>query len=596
MKFCGVCGYDGKEGSEETNLEYITAHPVITFRKANPIASEMWNFDNNDIYKNPDSLNYKSNYVATFRCENGHSFRKALLYMFDTSGNPKGCPYCEEKIAASGKNDFFSVCPEAKDMWDFESNWDIDPTRELSTSQKTAFFKCSHEHIRHTSLLSFTKSPGCLECKKTVGGRDDLIKFWDYEKNEDDPWYVYTTEKERLRHWKCKDCSYEWEQTVYNRAVLKGKCANCGVQKKSMATEKSLLPFSEYHPEAAKLWIKADKPNITPENLIHWICNEGHEFEHYINLFSRAGRFFCPICENRVLKKGENDLLSQYPELAAEFDSEKNGITPDMIRVNDSNVKTWWKCIEKGHSFQRDVSHRIKRYRECPVCTGSIIIPGVNTMDVTNPELAKEWSLNNEKPASEVFKNKRINAHWICPTCGGDYTAIMSERFAGDDSCPYCNKGRPLAGVNTLDITDPGLALEWSTVNDRSVDTVTKDMRISAIWTCPKCHGDYSYPIVSRQLGDDSCPYCNGRKVLKGYNSLAKRHPNILCEWDYISNYLIADPDEILESYPKTVWWKCKECGRKYELSPKAKLLFEKRHMKSCKYCKGNRRKMHHFF
>ncbi|MBO6139718.1 MAG: zinc-ribbon domain-containing protein [Agathobacter sp.] len=70
----------------------------------------------------------------------------------------------------------------------------------------------------------------------------------------------------------------------------------------------------------------------------------------------------------------------------------------------------------------------------------------------------------------------------------------------------------------------------------------------------------------------------------------------MLCEWDYISNYLIADPDEILESYPKTVWWKCKECGRKYELSPKAKLLFEKRHMKSCKYCKGNRRKMHHFF
>ena len=109
---------------------------------------------------------------------------------------------------------------------------------------------------------------------------------------------------------------------------------------------------------------------------------------------------------------------------------------------------------------------------------------------------------------------------------------------------------------------------------------------------------------VSKILGTPSSilAFTKARSVsmlilpVAGYNTFAARHPELLEEWDYISNYLIADPDEILGSYAKTVWWKRKDCGRRYELSPKAKLLFEKRHMKSCRYCKGTRRKMQHFF
>ncbi len=120
-------------------------------------------------------------------------------------------------------------------------------------------------------------------------------------------------------------------------------------------------------------------------------------------------------------------------------------------------------------------------------------------------------------------------------------------------------------------------------------------MRISILWTCPNCGGDYNFPVADREVGDDSCPYCNDKKPLKGLNTFADRHPDLLDEWDYMSNYLLCSPDEILESYQKTVWWKCKDCGRRYELSPKRKLLFQKRHMKSCTYCKGNRRKLRHF-
>ena len=97
-------------------------------------------------------------------------------------------------------------------------------------------------------------------------------------------------------------------------------------------------------------------------------------------------------------------------------------------------------------------------------------------------------------------------------------------------------------------------------------------------------------------LGDDSCPYCTNRRALPGYNSFAIKHAELLEEWDYINNYLICNPDTILDNNNINVWWICKDCNKRYSLSVKKKLYYNKRHMKSCTYCKGLRRKKKYFF
>ncbi|RHS85011.1 zinc-ribbon domain-containing protein [Agathobaculum sp.] len=35
---------------------------------------------------------------------------------------------------------------------------------------------------------------------------------------------------------------------------------------------------------------------------------------------------------------------------------------------------------------------------------------------------------------------------------------------------------------------------------------------MDVLWRCPKCNGEYRYSIAERKVGDDSCPYCQGRK------------------------------------------------------------------------------------
>lgn len=52
------------------------------------------------------------------------------------------------------------------------------------------------------------------------------------------------------------------------------------------------------------------------------------------------------------------------------------------------------------------------------------------------------------------------------------------------------------------------------------------------------------------------CPYCNNKRVLKGFNDLQTVNPALACEWSYERNRL--NPDEVLPSSNKKVWWRCK--------------------------------------
>ena len=84
------------------------------------------------------------------------------------------------------------------------------------------------------------------------------------------------------------------------------------------------------------------------------------------------------LCDERKIEKkrvnkrkikiimGVNDLLTVNPELAKEWDSEKNGsLTPQDVKPK-SNKKVWWIC-ELHHSWQAAVSERFDG-SGCPYC------------------------------------------------------------------------------------------------------------------------------------------------------------------------------------------------------------------------------------
>lgn len=212
------------------------------------------------------------------------------------------------------------------------------------------------------------------------------------------------------------------------------------------------------------------------------------------------------------------------------------------------------------------------------------------------PGLVKMWSPNNKQAANKVFYNSSLWFKWVCPKCSGEYGAFIKDVVEKPDPCPYCNDRQVLPRFNSLAVRHPEIATLWVESNERPPSEILPSLKIFANWLCPVCHGEYKALVADMVSGIADCPYCNDRQVLLGFNSFKARHKDLMDEWDDLSNYLLADPDQIGDSCIIPVWWNCPhDQEHHYMMSPKQRLLFQKRQQEPCLYCKGRRRKKHHF-
>ena len=73
-------------------------------------------------------------------------------------------------------------------------------------------------------------------------------------------------------------------------------------------------------------------------------------------------------------------------------------------------------------------------------------------------------------------------------------------------------------------------------------------------WKCSKGH-EWQASISHRSQGR-GCPYCSGRKTLKGYNDLQTINPAVAKEWNYEKNNGLM-PADVTPNSDIKAWWKC---------------------------------------
>ena len=126
------------------------------------------------------------------------------------------------------------------------------------------------------------------------------------------------------------------------------------------------------HPHLLNEWDFEKNKDLTPYTLssgsskkVWWMCEKGHSWEAHIH--TRAKGIGCPVCSNKLLYAGYNDLKTNNPSLAAEWDYDKNTpVLPSEV-LYGTNKKYWWTC-KKGHSWSASVSSRQKGIG-CPICS-----------------------------------------------------------------------------------------------------------------------------------------------------------------------------------------------------------------------------------
>ena len=76
----------------------------------------------------------------------------------------------------------------------------------------------------------------------------------------------------------------------------------------------------------------------------------------------------CPVCAQEGREKHPS-LSNGRPELAEEWDAERNNMSPDEVTLG-SDYRAWWICSSNPEHppFKQEVSKRALRGQGCPKC------------------------------------------------------------------------------------------------------------------------------------------------------------------------------------------------------------------------------------
>ena len=185
------------------------------------------------------------------------------------------------------------------------------------------------------------------------------------EKNEKKPTDV-TAFANRKAWWKCRDCDYEWNTLISTRSGG-SKCPCCS----GYTFIKGRNDLKTIHPEIAEEWseknypLQPDEVNAKSRKNVWWHCKKcGNEWKSVIN--ARIKGTVCPVCAEREVLAGYNDLATTDKNLLSDWDYEQNRIQPTEVS-RTSAKRAWWKC-RHGHSWSMKINERTILGKGCRIC------------------------------------------------------------------------------------------------------------------------------------------------------------------------------------------------------------------------------------
>ena len=196
------------------------------------------------------------------------------------------------------------------------------------------------------------------------------------------------------------------------------------------------------------------------------------------------------------------------------------------------------------------------------------LIMGVNDLATVNQEVASEWhpTKNGFLHPWQVGHGSSMKVWWL-GKCNHEWRTSVANRTRNGSGCPYCKNKKLLVGFNDLETVYPEIAMQWHPTKNGDL----KPTDIMAgwhgyAWWLGDCDHEWRALVQSRTTGGPrGCPYCDGKKVLKGFNDLRTIDPDLAAQWHPTKNG-DKTPEDYRASSSKSVWWLGK-CGHKWKAS-----------------------------
>lgn len=307
---------------------------------------------------------------------------------------------------------------------------------------------------------------------------------------------------------------------------------------------------------------------------VWWVCSHGHEYESKVGNRTIKGSG-CPYCAGHKVCR-ENSLSSLFPNVASQWDTDKNLIRPDEV-TSGSDKKVWWKC-ENGHSWKTAVYLRtqLNRPTGCPFCKrqySAFEIRVLSEMTVVFGNV--EWGYRLKGRECDVFlRDIKVGVE----VDGSFWHKGKEERdkrknnfFAKYGITIIRLREEPLPLLGDMDV-GYNYREDQLCVVKRLVDTIS---RISGRQTTYGCQSDFI-----------NTAYYTGllSKVSLQKKSLANEFPSIAARWHPSKNGLLT-PDRMAYGSERKVWWVC-EKGHEWMATPN-RLTSRIGNGTGCPWCDG---------
>ena len=371
---------------------------------------------------------------------------------------------------------------------------------------------------------------------------------------------------------KCTQCGGNFTKTLQTLKDRGVNCPYCSHRTSKKIVRVGVNDLLTMDMQLASEWAEDLNGKLASEVLFNtsakgwWRCkkcNNTWEAQVSTRYYQHTG---CPYCINQKVKKGYNDLASQYPDLLKEWDYEKNTVSPDTI-IGTTLKNYWWKCKICGKSWKTSPSTRIRQHTGCPNCQalhtsypeqfffkcferlniGAINrykIDGVCELDIYLRDIGVGIEYDSRYHTMDYSERRELSKYNYCKQKGIHLIRVKTHSSSWDNSVAdklfYVSERADKDGLVAVFkklFTYINNISEIKNVNI-SFDDVERESRLAS-------------------------------KRINYEDSLEYLYPNLAKEY---SDKNIVKASEIHSGSSKKVLWVCRFCGNLFEVPPKVRL------------------------
>ena len=377
---------NNRTSTKPQGCPYCSNHRILVgfndLATTHPGLIKEWHYIKNASVS-PQHVTYGSNKKVWWICQRGHEFEASISNRI----NGKGCPYCSSKKVLEGYNDLQTTNPVLASEWNYKRNGNLKPTHITANSNKKVWWKCSKGHEWSAQISNRNNGNGCPICSSEKNTSfPEFVLLYYLRKYGLDVLHSYRENGYELdiyipsKRIAIEYDGYYWHKNKTEFDLIKNqKCTIDGI--KLYRIREGLLSLNSSSIDFCIHKNQKDLPEKISE-IIRQIIGT--------SIVVDLEQDSIAIEQLRERTEKESSILLVNPQIAKEWNYEKNGeLKPEQFAAY-SKKKVWWKC-KHGHEWQDIISNRSKNVG-CPYCAGKRVLGGYNDMQTISPNLTKEWN------------------------------------------------------------------------------------------------------------------------------------------------------------------------------------------------------------